>query len=81
MTFEKGFNPFTAPACKVSGLKDGGTCLQTVYFPIFNVVHFDENPFACQREKENKKAKGFRISHFYWSFSSCIMTVKGLKVQ
>ena len=27
-------NPFTAPACKMSGLKDGGTCQQTVYFPV-----------------------------------------------
>ena len=27
-------NPFTAPACKISGLKDAQTCLQTVYFPV-----------------------------------------------
>ena len=27
-------NPFTAPACKISGLKDAGTGLQTVYFPV-----------------------------------------------
>ena len=59
MTFEKSFNPFTAPARKFSGLKDARTCMQKVYFPIFNAVRFDENPFACQGEKENKKAKGF----------------------
>ena len=27
------FNPFTAPACKTPGLKDGWTRLQAVYFP------------------------------------------------
>ena len=27
-------NPFTAPACKVSRLKDVWTRLQTVYFPV-----------------------------------------------
>ena len=26
-------NPFTAPACKTSGLKDAWTRLDTVYFP------------------------------------------------
>ena len=27
-------NPFTAPACKISRLKDARTRLQTVYFPV-----------------------------------------------
>ena len=27
-------NPFTAQAWTISGLKDAGTCLQTVYFPV-----------------------------------------------
>ena len=30
----------------------------------FNVMRFDENPFTFQREKENKKAERFQISHF-----------------
>ena len=30
----KLINPFTAPACKISGLTDARTCLQTVYFPV-----------------------------------------------
>jgi len=38
---------------------------------------FDENPFTCQREKRDEKAKGFQISHFYGSFSN-IMAVEGL---
>lgn len=29
-----GFNPFTAAACKICGLKDAQTHLQTVYFPV-----------------------------------------------
>ena len=28
------FNPFTSPACKMSGVKDAQTRLQTVYFPV-----------------------------------------------
>ena len=45
----------------------------------FNALRFDENPFACQCEKEDKTAKGFRILHyFYWSFSGYIMAMKGL---
>ena len=27
-------NPLTAPACKISGLKDAQTRLQIVYFPV-----------------------------------------------
>ena len=42
-------------------------------------MHFDEDPFTCQCEKEDKKAYGFQILHFYWSFSSDLMAVKGLK--
>ena len=54
-------NPFTAPAGKISRLKDARTCLQTVYFLVlwhfyFNAMRFDENPFKCQCKKEEKKA-------------------------
>ena len=54
-------NPFTAPACTISGLKDAQTYLQTVYFLVlqqstFNVILFDENAFTCQCEKDDKKA-------------------------
>ena len=38
----------------------------------------DQNPFTCQREKEDKKASRVQISRFYWSFSSDIVAVKGL---
>ena len=41
-------------------------------------MHFTENPFTCQSEKEDKKAYGFQISHFYGSLSKDIMAVKGL---
>ena len=37
----------------------------------------DESPFTCQCEKEDKKLEGFHISHFYWSFLSENMAVKG----
>ena len=34
--------------------------------------------FTCQCEKEDKKAYGFQISHFYGSFSDDITALKGL---
>ena len=42
-------------------------------------MRFDESHFTCQCEKEDKKAKRFRILHFSRSFSSDITAVKGLK--
>ena len=39
----------------------------------------DENLFTCLCEKEDKKAQGFQIWQFYWSFSNDIMAVKGLR--
>ena len=45
---------------------------------IFNAMRFEENPFTCQYEKEDKKAEMFQISHFYGSLSNDIMAVKGL---
>ena len=44
----------------------------------FSAMSFGENPFMCQCEKENKKALGFQILHFHWSFSNDLMAVKGL---
>ena len=39
-------------------------------------MYFNENPFKCQYEKEDKKASMFQISHFYGSLSN---DVKGLR--
>ena len=36
---------------------------------IFSAMHFDV-PSTCQCEKEDRKAEGFQISHFYWSLSN-----------
>ena len=42
-------------------------------------MRFDKKSFHRPvRKKENKNALGFETSHFYWSFSSDIMAVKGL---
>ena len=62
-------NPFTDPACKISGLNDA--------------LRFGENPFTCQEEEKKRGKNGFRfqISKFNWVFSCHIMTVKGLKVS
>ena len=56
------FNPFTAPSCKISGLKAAQTRLQTVGIfwsyntSTFNAMRFYENPGSVQCEKGNKKA-------------------------
>ena len=55
-------NPFTAPACKMSGLKvDGHPRKQSVFrlyvTSTLNAMRFDENPFTCRCEKEKKKKK------------------------
>ena len=61
----------------------GRACEQYIFWSYnattFNAMHFDEDPFTCQCEKEDKKAYGLQILHFYWSFSSDLMAVKGLK--
>ena len=48
------FNPFTAPACKISGLKHAQMRLQNSIFStpvtsIFSAVHCDESPFTLFR--------------------------------
>ena len=53
-----------------------------VFAPItstFNAVCFDENPFTCQCGKEDRNSTGIQMLHFYWSFSSDIMAVTGLR--
>jgi len=48
---------------------------------IFNTVCFDGDLFTCQCEKEDKKAKGSKISHCYGLFSNDIMAAKGLRTR
>ena len=50
-------NPFTAPTCKISRLKDAQcTCRQYIFSSYkqstFNSVHFDENPCNCWFKKK-----------------------------
>ena len=49
-------NPFTAPACTISGLK---RCTDALANSIFSgpvtCLRFDENPFKSQCDKEDKK--------------------------
>ena len=48
------YNPFTAPACNISGLKNAcvHNCIQYILWAYnrsaVNTVHFDENPFTSQ---------------------------------
>ena len=50
-------NPFTAPACQTSGLKD-----------TFGAMRPNENPFTSQREKADKKAYSFKFRAFMCCF-------------
>ena len=34
----------------------------------FNAVRFNENPFTCQCEKEDRNSEGFQILHFIGHF-------------
>ena len=58
---ELKFNPFTAPACKISGLKSAHihACKQYVSWSCnkstFSIVRFDRSPFTCSW-KGGKKA-------------------------
>ena len=63
------FNPFPAPAFKLSGLKvHGHPCKQSIFWlyitSTFNAMRLGQNPSTFQCEEENRKAKEFRISHF-----------------
>ena len=61
----------------------GHTCKLYISAPIpstFSAMCFDENPFTCQCEKEDKSSQRFQILPFDWLFSSDIMAVKGLIV-
>ena len=44
----------------------------------FSAIPVDKSPFTRQCEKEDRKAKGFQILRFDWSFPSDIVAVKGL---
>ena len=77
-------NPFTAPACKISRAKrctdaHANSILSTPVTSTFSAVRFDENPFTCQREKEDRNSYGFELLHCYWSLSSDNVEVKGLR--
>ena len=44
-------------------------------------MHFDGDPFTCQRKGEDEKADGFQISHFYCSFSSDVVAANALMMN
>ena len=74
-------NPFTATARKIYGLKDARTCMQKVYFPSYN-IYFQRFAFSWlsfYMPVQKRKQKRSEIAQYYWSFSSDIMAVKGLK--
>ena len=82
------FNPFTAPACQIAGLKNARTHLQTVYFPVTFLAHRLSGPHVlmtilshASAKKKTKRLlkKWFQIWPFYWSFPCDIMAVNGLK--
>ena len=77
---ELWINPFTAPACKISGPEDWRTRLQTVYFPEDLLPMLYVLMKILLHASAKKKATRLQISHFYRSLSNDIMVVKGLKI-
>ena len=77
-------NPFTAPACKISGLKRAHihACKQYIWWSYnkstFNTVHFNKNPSLCSCQKD---LNDFKFDAFVGRFQSdgaASMAVKGL---
>jgi len=70
----RGVNPFAAPACKTSGLKDAWTCLrkllQTVYFPVLYhsllsmLCVLIKILYVAVRKRRKRKEKSLRDSDF-----------------
>ena len=60
-------NPFIAPACKMSGLRNAGTCLQTAYFQSYNASTFSAARVLIKivsyatAKKKTKRLKGFKF--------------------
>ena len=47
--------------------------------PTFNATRFGKTPLTCQCETEDKNAEEFQTLLVYWSFSSDIVAVNGLR--
>ena len=68
--FEGRLNPITAPACEILGWKmHKRTCKRHIFrsynTSAFNAMHFDETPFSCEREKKEKRIKGFKFGTLF----------------
>ena len=79
------FNSFTAPVCNISGMKNckNMPAKSTLFWfyskSNFNFIRFDKLFSQASEKKRNKKNKEFQISYFYWSFSSDVIAMKGLR--
>ena len=79
------FKSFIAPACNISGMKIAQTRLLRVHCfgsiaNLILILYVLIKLFSHASEKKrNRKDEEFQISHFYWSFSSDIIAMKGLR--
>ena len=70
------FNPFTAPACKISGLKSAHIHTSRHYIwwscnkSAFSTVHFGRNPFKSFEQRAQKSLNGFKFGTFIGCFPS-----------
>ena len=74
----QAINPFTAPDCTISGLKDAGTRLQTVYFPVLQHIYCQYYVLMkifshASAKQKTKRLKGFTFCSFIGRFqvTSC----------
>ena len=80
-TFGGLLTPSLPHSVKVPGWRmHGRACKQYIFrfynTSMFSAMRFDGDAFICQCDKEDKEASGFKMSHFYWSFTSDITAVK-----
>ena len=59
---QRTFNPFTAPTCKISGMNDEGTRLQSL-FSVLKYV-FSDLRFDASAKKKTNRLKGFKFRTF-----------------
>ena len=70
----EALNPFTAPACKISGLKSAHMHARKQYLWwsynkfAFNTVHFDRSPFRCSLDGGKKSLNDFEFGTFTGRF-------------
>ena len=71
-------NPFTAPACKISGLQNAHGIYSVPITHLLSVLCVLMKVLSRSHASAKEKTERLQMSHFYRSFSSDITAVIGL---